>query len=84
MFLLKKPLAHFCTGQETRDIYLYNFPSYFGSHFRGHDILKTTQDKSGEAGNHKDHIQTGRIKVGKLSVLLILVLRVSQNISLLF
>ncbi|XP_075797836.1 uncharacterized protein LOC142831494 [Microtus pennsylvanicus] len=31
----------------------------------GHDILKTTQDKSGEAGNHKDHVQTIRIKERK-------------------
>lgn len=67
MFLLNKPRAHFYNEQETRDINLYNFPSFFGSHFRGHDILKSTQDKSGEAGNHKDHVQTVRIKVGKLS-----------------
>lgn len=48
MLLLKKSLIHFYNGQGTRD----KFPSYFVS-FRGHVILKTTRDKSEEAGSHK-------------------------------
>lgn len=52
VFLLKKPLVHFYNGQGTRDIYLYNFLSCFVP-FRGHEILKTTQDRSGKSGNRK-------------------------------